>query len=432
MILKLADNSNERGVNLISFQRSSKLILAAFVLVAALVAFLLSPSQVSADPDHVTLTWTGDPQTTQTITWRTDFSLTPGLVQYNEVMNNGLFPQGALTSAAEVQGLSTNAGNMSIHSATLTGLKAGTRYIYRVGDGIHWSKQHYFTTAADNAQSFKFLIFGDSQSINYFAWRSTLHTAYQANRDAAFFINVGDLVDVGQNYNEWNAWFNASQGVIDTIPVVPVVGNHETYTPERTYSMPVFFTAQLKVPANGPEGLIGQVYSFDYGNVHFSVLDSQAGEEREFAPDMLEKQKVWLEHDLKTTNKIWKIVIIHRPLYHNRPQDSDGDLREAFIPLIDKYKVDIVFSGHDHVYARSYPLRNGSIAGSQTDGTIYLTAGRSGTKTYKSALAKEYNEVFHNPADEPNYITVEVNGGAIIAKVFKRNGFLIDEWLIRK
>lgn len=411
-----------------SFQRSSKLIFAAFVLVGSLIAFLLSPTQASADPDHVTLTWTGDVRTTQTVTWRTGFTIKPGRVEYREA--NSLFPQGGDQMTAEVQGLATNVGNMSIHSVTLTGLKPGTRYLYRVGDGTSWSEQYQFTTAADYGQSFKFLVFGDSQSINYLAWRTTLHTAYMANQDAAFFINVGDLVDVGQDYKEWNAWLGASKGVIDTIPVVPVVGNHETYTPNRTYSMPKFFTVQLKVPNNGPEGLTGQVYSFDYGNIHFSILDSQAGEERGFVPDMLELQKAWLEKDLKATDKMWKVILIHRPLYHNRPKDSDGDLREAFLPLIDKYQVDVVFSGHDHVYGRSYPLRGGVI--DKLNGTIYVTAGRSGTKTYQRAMAKDHNEVFYNPVDESNYLTVEVSGSTMTVKVFQRSGFLLDEWSLEK
>lgn len=409
----------------------SKLILAVSIVIGSLMIFLLSPSQASADPDHITLTWTGDPQTTQTITWRTDFTTTGGQVEYIEASNEGSFPQGARTVNAEVQGLATNIGSMSIHTVTLTGLKPGTRYVYRVGNATNWSKQSHFTTAAGDGRAFKFLMFGDSQSINYLAWRSTLHTAYMANPDAAFFINVGDLVDVGQDYKEWNGWFNAGDGVINNIPVLPVVGNHETYTPERTYSMPVMYTDQLKVPQNGPEGLKGQVYSFDYGNVHFSVLDSQAGEEREFAPDMLDLQKAWLDNDLKTTDKLWKIVLIHRPLYHNRAVDSDGDLREAFIPLIDKYKVDAVFSGHDHVYNRTYPFRSGQVVDAK-DGTIYLTTGRSGTKTYVGAVAKDHSEVFHNPIDEPIYLTVEVNASTMLVRAFQRSGILLDEWSMIK
>lgn len=422
-----------RGVTMPVTRTRFKIIALLAVVVLSFAALLLTGStSASADPDHITLTWTDDARTTQTITWETEFTTATGMIQYIEADKASSFPQNARCATAAVEGLETNVGNISIHSATLIGLKPGTRYLYRVGDGSNWSKQSSFTTAAEPSQPFKFLVFGDSQSTNYLAWRTTLHTAYQANRDASFLINVGDLVDVGQDYNEWNAWFSAARGVIETIPVMPVVGNHETYTPQRKYSMPEFFTTQFKVPANGPEGLNGQVYSFDYGNAHFSVLDSQAGEEREFMPQMLDLQKVWLEQDLKATSKLWKIVLIHRPLYHNRPKGGDEDLRDAFVPILDKYHVDVVFSGHDHVYARSYPLYDGAAVESPKAGTIYVTSGRSGTKAYPGASARQYNEVFHNPVDEPNYITVEVSGSIMTVKAFQRSGFLIDEWSIVK
>ncbi|MEM5767343.1 MAG: metallophosphoesterase family protein, partial [Bacillota bacterium] len=102
-------------------------------------------------------------------------------------------------------------------------------------------------------ERFKFLVFGDSQSTSYALWRATLHGAYGANANAAFFTNVGDLVDQGQDYNQWNGWFNAAEGVIDNIPAMPITGNHEYYTAERgRTAWPVFFTTQFKLPQNGP------------------------------------------------------------------------------------------------------------------------------------------------------------------------------------
>jgi phosphodiesterase/alkaline phosphatase D-like protein len=407
------------------------LFFILFVLVCALTAVRLS--RISTKPRNITLTLVDVAHTTQTVTWRTAFTPTPGLIQYSEANNDSSLAQDVLTITAEVQELSTTIGNISIHSATLTGLKPGTRYIYRVGDDKSWSKQHHFTTAIDNAQAFRFLVFGDTQSSYCLTWRRTLRNAYQTNRDAAFFIHVGDLIDKSQNYKQWNKWFRAGRGIIDTIPVLPVVGNHETYTLEkRVYSMPTFFTAQFKVPANGPEGLIGQVYSLDYGNMHFSILDTQVDEQREFEPNMLEKQKAWLDSDLQSTDKQWKVVLMHRSPYDNRSKDGNQALRKAFVPILDKYKVDIVFSGHDHIYARSYPLRDETVVEANTTGTIYITAGRTGNKTYKRTRKKEYNEVFHNLADESNYLTVTVNGGIITGKVFQQCGELIDEWVVSK
>lgn len=384
-----------------------------------------------AAAEHITLTWAADPQTTQTITWKTGSADGAGQVQYGEESAIQPFPRTAKTAVSVVEELATNWGVMNVHSVTLTGLKPGTSYLYRVQDGAEWSETHRFTTAPIRGNDFKFLVFGDSQSTQYSVWQTTLHKAYQGNMEAAFFINLGDLVDVGQDYAQWKAWLDAAQGIIDTIPVMPVIGNHETYTPERRFSMPVLFTSQLKLPQTGPEGLTGQVYSFDYGDVHFVMLDSQEGEERSFVPDMLERQKVWLENDLAKTNKKWKIISLHRSPYNNKV-NHNNNIRAAFVPIFDQYHADVVFTGHDHVYAHTYPLYGNEIVTNSQQGTVYVATGRSGTKTYQDVVAKEWNEIFYNPVDEPNYLVIEVKGDSLLVKVFKQSGSLIDEWTINK
>lgn len=407
--------------------------LVISLLVGASTALLSTmPSNATYFPSHMTLTWTGDPRTTQTITWKTDVTTVAGQVQYAEAVDGNSFPHNAQTVAAEVEQFSTNLGDMSIHSVTLNGLKPGTRYLYRVGDGAAWSEPHAFVTSAANVSGFKFLVFGDSQSINYGVWRTTLQQAYQANSDAVFFTNVGDLVDVGQDYAQWNAWFNAAQEVIATIPAMPVTGNHEAYTPERLFSMPVFFTTQFKLPPNGPERLKRQVYSFDYGDVHFIVLDSQAGEEERFVPDMLDQQRAWLEKDLQMNDKKWKVVFMHRPPYNNKAPDANANIRRAFVPIFDKYHADVVFTGHDHVYARTYPLYRDMIVDSAAKGTVYVATGRSGTKTYKDTVIKDWDQFFHDSVSEPNYLTVEVKDNVLTVKAFTQSGTLIDAWSIEK
>lgn len=409
------------------------LFLVIVILLGSSSVFLSSITLgATVAPDHITLTWSDDPKTTQTIAWRTAADVVGGQVQYAEAVNERLFPQQAATVTALVENINTNNGYMAIHSVTLTGLKPHTRYVYRAGGSGGWSQNRYFTTAPATPQAFSFLVFGDSQSINYGVWGTTLRQAYHANTSAAFFVNVGDLVDVGQDYAQWNSWFNAGQGIIDTIPVMPVTGNHESYTPLRQFSMPTLFTAQLKLPLNGPNNLKGQVYSFDYGDVHFIMLDSQEGEQHAFVPDMLERQKAWLENDLQTTRKKWKIGFIHRPLYNNKAGEGDVNIRRTFAPIFDKYHVDLVFTGHDHAYARTYPIFGGRVTDSSLSGTIYVATGRSGTKSYKNLVAKEYHELFYDPQDEPNYLTVEVSKTAVAVRAFKQSGALIDNWVIYK
>lgn len=398
------------------------MLLAGNVLFSTLAA-------ASPVPDQVTLTWTQDPRTTQTITWRTDVSVGTGKVRYFYAPQAVPRMRFAL---AETELAPSSGTDMNLHSATLTGLTPGQRYSYEVGDGDSWSEPRSFVTAPLNPGKFSFLVFGDSQSVDYGVWRTTVQQAYQANPEAAFFTNVGDLVDVGQDYAEWEAWFAAASEVIDKIPAMPLTGNHESYTPERRFSVPAFFTAQFKLPGNGPEELRGQVYSFDYGDVHFVMLDSQEGEQRRFVPEMLEKQKSWLSENLAATNRKWKVVFIHRPIYGNKPNGINENIRQTFAPVFDQQQVDLVFTAHDHVLARTVPLFGDEAAQVPVRGTVYMATGRSGTKTYSNVSAKTWNDFFYNPQEEPNYLRVTVEGDTLTVEAFAQNGVLIDGWSLKK
>lgn len=406
-------------------QRSIKYVLAS---VAAYVCLCFSVALAAGSVSAVTLTWTGDPQTSQTITWQTPPGSEDVYVQYSEADTPDASMSLVKVEKAVTRAFTSEARTNAVHTVTLRGLNPGARYVYRIGDGTQWAKDGRFRTETPGA-SFKFLLFGDSQSYDYNVWKMTFEAACRTNRDARFFVNVGDLVDNGQTQREWDGWFAAVSAHAPNLSVVPVVGNHETYTPERTFSMPQYFTQQFFVPQNGPEGLRGQVYSFDYGDVHFAVLDSQFGEERKFLPDSLERQKAWLEKDLAATNRRWKIVLMHRPAYHNRLSEPNPDITAQFAPIFDAYGVDAVLSGHDHVNARTPKLKAGVPA---PDGTVYATIGRSGTKVYDTVGKKNWDEQFFNPVDQPTYTVVNVTDHVFYVQVFKQSGEPVDAWSLMK
>lgn len=420
-----------------------KKFLSFLTALALGVCIFISPTSIFADsktagatnlPDHITLTWTQDPTTTQTITWRTDTTVNSGQVQYGKDPSL----KDAKTIDATVQKFSSDLGDMNIHSATLTDLEPGTKYYYRVGYGNNFSNIYSFTTEAKDTNSFKFLIFGDSQSgiatdPQYGPWKTTIQNAFNANKDAKFFINVGDLVEIGQMYAHWNNWFDAAKGVIDTIPEMPVEGNHETYQSANYNSAkPKDFVSQFPVPQNGPDGLKGQVYSFDYGNAHIVMLDSQEDEEESVSGDILEAQKAWLDKDLSSTNKTWKIVFFHKTPYYNKATRSNEQIKAAFQPIIDKYHVDVVFNGHDHGYSRTYPIKNDQYVKSPADGTVYIVTGRSGNKYYPDLSQKVWDAFFYDPQDQPNYIVATINGNTLTIKAVKQDGTPIDTYSITK
>lgn len=392
--------------------------------------FITSACLAHGVVEDITLTWVEDAKTTQTITWRTQDQESKMLyVEYSEADMPAVEVSTVKMQKADTSLFANDQGNVYIHSTTLKNLQPGKRYVYRIGDGQNWDAEGMFRTESLE-NNFKFLLFGDSQSNDYSVWKSTFTNAYVQNRDAAFFVNVGDLVDNGQTYQEWKNWFAGIVGISNKLPIIPVVGNHETYTPERKFSMPTFFTQQFMLPQNGPEGLKGQVYSFDYGDVHFVILDSQFGEERSFIPASLELQKMWLKNDLAATNKRWKVVFVHRPVYPNRTDQTTASITKQFVPIFDQYAVDVVFSGHDHVNARTFPMVNDQRVAE--GGTIYSTVGRSGTKYYESVGTKLWNTYFTNATDMPTYSVVKISNGVLYVQVFKQNGELLDDWSLIK
>lgn len=409
---------------------------AVLVLLLALTLLPASPADVAGSgatpvPDHITLTWTGDPATSITISWRTDTSVTAGFVQYKP---GNAIPHGAPQVKAEARDFSTDLGTSRLFSATLVNLAPNRQYSYRVGDGNRWSEMRSFSTADPKIRSFKFLVFGDSQwHLNdnppYLPWRNTVHNAYNANPDARFMINVGDLVDWGQRGAHWNAWFAAAKGVIDRIPIMPASGNHESYG-SRDTMRPKFWTEQFTLPRNGPDGH-SNVYSFDYGPLHVVVLDSQQEEQKQYG-DILKPQVEWLEADLKASKATWKIAVFHRPPYGVHIKRNEKEIREAFCPVLEKYGVDIVFGAHDHGIARTYPVRNGARMQRTSEGTIYYVVGHSGGKVYKDIEKKELHAFFHNPVDHPNYLVVNVGEKQMTVRVMKQDGTLIDTFSVDK
>ena len=408
-----------------------------FVLLLALAFLPLSFDQnrdsgATATPDHVALTWTGSPATTITITWRTDASVTSGFVEYQKGKK---LDEKSKRTKAEPRDFVTDLGKAKLFTATLAGLLPNTQYSYRVGDGEHWSDLSTFTAAPQKTSSFKFLIFGDSQNSvagddPYGVWRKTVHNAYAANPDARFMVNVGDLVDYGQNMAHWNAWFAAAKGVVDRIPEMPVTGNHESYGSKET-SLPQYWLMQWVLPKNGPGDMKNRVYSYDYGSVHFVVLDSQQEEQKQYG-DILKAEAAWLETDLSASRAKWKIVFFHKPPYSIHPKRNNKDVREIFCPIIEKHHVDLVFNAHDHGIARTYPIKDGVYMKKPSQGTIYYISGQSGGKTYNDVQKAEWDVLFYNPLDQPNYFVVEIKDKKILIKTVKQDGTIIDDFFIDK
>lgn len=423
---------------------STAAISLAAPAVSALAAYdgttIDSNLNATEKPDHITLTWSDDPCTTQTITWRTSTAASGGVAEYAELTGDTTdFKTVYATKEIFTTAATDNhKGTENIFSVKLTGLKSGTQYVYRVGVGTYWSGMRTFTTESANTSDFKFLVFGDSQSGNsvvpdYAPWHKTVENAFSANKDAKFMVNMGDLIENGQSYIHWNNWFDAAKDVIDKIPEMAVQGNHETYdSGDYSSTKPFYFVNQFKLPQNGPDGYKGQVYSYNYGNAHFAVLDSQEDEEAPGNDKFLQAQADWLDKDLSSSKAEWKFVFFHKTPYYNKATRTNEAIKKIFDPVIEKHHVDVVFNGHDHGVSRTYAINNGKYYTDFSKGTVYYVTGRSGAKYYPDLSTKIWDAFFYDPNEMPCYETVQINNGKLTINVFKQDGTTVDSLVIDK
>ncbi|WP_244833487.1 metallophosphoesterase family protein [Clostridium sp. BJN0001] len=386
-------------------------------------------------PDHIVLSFTEDPKTTQTITWRTISTDKEGRVEYR-VKGTSTWSKNydrepdVLTCGTGSSTILT--GKQNIYSVTLKGLESGSTYEYRVvavdkNNSEHVSKTNTFKTEEENNTDTKFIVFGDSQSgkpanPEYTPWHNTITEAYKENADADFVTNIGDLVEIGGNYQHWDNWFKAAEGVIDNIPEMPVQGNHETYSNNDFASAaPKDFKGQFSVPDNGLSSLIGQTYSYDYGNVHFVVLDSQEDEEAPSNDKFLEDQAEWLENDLKHNTQKWTIAMFHKTPYYNKKTRNNPAVKDILTPVLEKYHVDVVFNGHDHAISRTYAINDDDYTADFSNGTVYYVTGRSGDKYYTDLRDKVWNAHFVDCQDSPCYQVVDIDDGKLTIDSYKYN-----------
>lgn len=138
----------------------------------------------------------------------------------------------------------------------------------------------WYPLHTDNGGPFKAIVTSDSQSSDYTDWKNLIHQAAKANQDAAFMIALGDLVDNGEDEYQWQTWFESSGDLLSRIPVAPALGNHEAYSLDWKNHMPQRYLTHFNLPDNGNKDLKNHYYSFDWGDVHFTVLDTSLYEEK--------------------------------------------------------------------------------------------------------------------------------------------------------
>ena len=328
---------------------------------------------------------------------------------------------------------SNGAPDSYIYEAAAQNLTPGKTYEYRTRTGD--SVSPWMTLRTDNGASFSALIFPDSQSADYNVWKNTAQKGFEKMPDADFLISMGDLVDNGQDETQWQRWFAAVPS-LKNIPVAPLMGNHEAYSLDWKACKPSRFLAHFALPQNSDAAFPELFWSFDWGPVHFAVLNTDMPEIGDLYPNLETAQKEWLAHDLETSKKPWRVVLMHRdPLQYRiaaRPERLEGFSEEgaAFMPVIEKAGADLVLSAHLHTYRNRGHIKNFT---RDETGPLYILTGVAGDVRYPNLWTNHALDVTVAPQPETdNFLTMEADAHTLTLRAYRTDGLLLDETILRK
>ena len=393
--------------------------------IIALSAFSWMPgtsAASSADALFIRQIVTGDSRTSRTIMWE---SMEENPAQYVEYhLKGSLYTMTAHASYGPFEDDSTL---LFTHIASMEHLKAATVYEYRITDGTHATE--WYPLRTDNGSAFKMLIFPDSQcSDGYITYRDLAQGAWQRNPDASIFVNMGDLVDNGEQYAQWRDWFNALGGIKEQIIFAPLMGNHATYNLQWKLRLPVAWLNYFAVPENNVPGWGRYFYSFDYGDVHFIMLNNLMEELDPLKPGLLDVEIPWLKKDFASSNKKWKIVMMHKDII-NDPYDDFSTPGRIFMPLFDELRPDVVFDAHQHTYRRLGRFKNFR---RDDSGPLYIDTGVAGNVRYDVPINKDFDEAYLPQPEIDNYLVLEASSSKLDIKCFQPDGSLADHTFLVK
>ena len=373
-----------------------------------------------ADVSYVRQIMTKDPSTSRTIMWQSDYEEKDPVVEFRLKGENG-----TSSVPAETTVFTDDKVTRYLHEAHLTELKPGADYEYRAGYGE--KRTDWYPLHTSDGPSFTALIFPDSQSADYSGWDQLAKKAYADHPEAAFFVNMGDLVDNGEQASQWDAWFHATEPMAERIPSAPVMGNHETYNLDWKVRRPEAYIHFFSLPSGDAEHYRNEFYSYDVGDVHFVVLNTQDEELAPWEPNLTEDEIAWFRRDMAATRKKWKVVIMHKdPLQYSfasRPEPRPEGFSETgriWMPIFDEYGVDLVLSAHLHTYRDRGHIRDFV---RDAAGPLYLLTGIAGDVQYKGLWKRHALDVYEAPQPEDrNYLVLDASENKLTVTGYTKTG----------
>ncbi|HID07716.1 MAG TPA: hypothetical protein EYP10_11295, partial [Armatimonadetes bacterium] len=215
-------------------------------------------------------------------------------------------------------------------------------------------------------------------------------------------------------YPLWETeFFQPASKLLSRLPIYPCLGNHERNSPH--------YFDLFVLPGNE------RFYTFAWSYASFFILDIY------FSPcDANSEQYQWLQTQLANARTPWKFVVLHSPIYTSGPHgrlNEQGKPRESQIrlgqellePLFRKYGITAVFSGHDHLYERSFK-----------DGIYYIVTGGGGAPLYHPTGDPKQNPYSQKVVSVYHYCLITVMRDTVHVQAKDINGQVIDEFTIAR
>ncbi len=314
----------------------------------------------------------GSDETNVGISFETPLGVTDAkvVVSLNETLTS---PVEFLAKSTVVSGTTASGPNMVYLAwgAYVTELTPDTTYYYKVGNDNGWSSTLSFTTLKTSGDA-TMLFFGDVQG-GYAAFPNVLDKAVAQYPEASLFMLAGDINDSeARLYDEITLFDDYAKTYLNNNIWAAAIGNHDAYNGGHVFSN--YFYG----PNNGIDSGSGvRNYYFEFNDAIIFNLDTEAGF-ASYDPSYV-KQSNLLRTVMNETTKKYKIVLMHRSTY---PMNYNEANVRALSSVFEELEIDLVISGHDHVYNRTTMLEGNKVE--VNNGVTYVVGGSSGTKFYNA------------------------------------------------
>ena len=296
-------------------------------------------------------------------------------------------------------GQSRKSPSFRVEQTTLTGLQPNTRYEYNAS-GQDAGTGSFMTPPAPGNEPYNFVVYGDNRT-RHDVHRRVIDTLVK-HGIPDFVVQTGDMVENGIDNSLWPIFFDIEKELLRHTVFFPALGNHE----RNSHDFFEFFQAT------------SPYYSFNWGNGHFIVLNSDIGNAALTAPQrdaFWAEQTRWLEEDLqKSQSAGYRFIVAHHPPFTavaNR-QGSNPHMT-ALVPMFEKYHVSAAFFGHDHNYQHY-----------KKNAVHYFVTGGGGAPLYD--VSTPPREIAIKVASTENFVIVNVDGQKAHVEAKTPNGETLD------